>query len=208
MNSFDIILISITGVIVLIGLIFGLTKGGRFFLTLAGSVSISAFVMIPVMKIIGEQEWFVNLSKIFLGHNMLSVVFYFALLGLATFIIHFILNLLFKLIGLTVKDEKFVSHIGGLFLGLCGLSMIIYYFLFGFILKAVGSVIAEKRVASHTGGFLLGVLNCVFLLFAVLVAFDFVKDKVDVSSLNTVYDSFAYSFFRPVVSSFNAIGGK
>lgn len=164
MNSFDIILISITGVIVLIGLIFGLTKGGRFFLTLAGSVSISAFVMIPVMKIISEQEWFVNLSKIFLGHNMLSVVFYFALLGLATFIIHFILNLLFKLIGLTVKDEKFASHIGGLFLG---------------------------------------VINGALLFLAVLLVFDYMHEKVEVTSLEQIYTSFFYTYLKPVLTFVN-----
>lgn len=118
MNSFDIILISITGLIVLIGLILGLTKGGRFFLTLAGSLSISAFIMIPVMKIINEQEWFTNLANLFLGRDILSLVFYFALLGLSTLVVHFILHLIFKFIGSAVKDEKFASHIGGLFLGL------------------------------------------------------------------------------------------
>ena len=169
MNTFDIVLTVGLILVVLLGLLMGLNRGSRFLFTVYGAVSLPILCFVPVMNIINRQDWFINLSKVFLGFNWLNIV---------------------------------------VFLGLCGLSMIIYYFLFGFILKAVGSVIAEERVASHTGGFLLGVLNCVFLLFAVLVAFDFVKDKVDVSSLNTVYDSFTYSFFRPVVSSFNAIGGK
>ena len=118
MNTFDIILLSITGFIALFGLILGLTRGGRFFLTLSGSISISTFIMIPVMKIINEQQWFIDLSNLFLGHDLLNVVSYFILLTLCTLIVNSILHLVFKLVGSAVKDEKFTSHIGGLFLGL------------------------------------------------------------------------------------------
>lgn len=52
MNTFDLALITSLAVIILFGLILGLSKGGRFFLTLYGAVSISTFVMIPIIRII------------------------------------------------------------------------------------------------------------------------------------------------------------
>lgn len=169
MNIFDIVLIICLVVVVLFGLILGLNKGSRFLFAVYGATAMSILTFTPVMNLINTQDWFINLSKVFLGFNGLNIAMY---------------------------------------CGLCGLSWIIFYFLFHLILKFLGAVMSEERVASHVGGLLLGTLNCVLLLFAVLLVFDFVKDKVDVSHLDYVYNSFTYSFLRPAVSSLNGIGGK
>lgn len=118
MNTFDIIVIIALAVIIIFGLILGLSKGGRFFLTLYGSVSISTFIMIPAMSFINQQKWFVDLSKVFLGYNWLSIITYFILLAISTAVLHFILHFVLKFISLTVKDEKFTSHLGGMMLGI------------------------------------------------------------------------------------------
>ena len=114
MNVFDIVLIvSLVGT-VLLGVILGLNKGGRFFFTLCGAASLSVIITIPLLKIINQQQWFMDLSEQFLGYDRLNVTAFLILSRICSIAVFFILRLVLKFVGEILESGTFSSHIGGL----------------------------------------------------------------------------------------------
>ena len=86
---------------------------------------------------------------------------------------------------------------------LLSISSLIMHFVLHLLLKFVGRVVADEKFASHMGGLILGILNGALLLIATLLIFDFMNGKVEVTSLESVYSSFIYSYLKPVLTFVN-----
>ena len=160
---FDIVLIASLALIVILGLILGFSKGGRFFLTMYGAVSIATFVAIPTLHIINSQEWFLDVSKVFLGYDLLTVVTYFLLLGVFSVILHFVLRLILKIIGSVTKDDGFASHIGGLMLAILNGALLLMAVLvvFDFLHDKVDTSSIDNVYSSFLYSFLKPVLTLI-----------------------------------------------
>lgn len=163
MNVFDIVTIASLALIVVFGLILGLSKGGRFFLTMYGAVSIAAFVAIPTLHIINDQEWFTNVANVFLGYNLLSVVTYFLLLTVFSVVFHFVLHLILKIVGSVTRDEGFASHIGGLMLAILNGALLLMAVLvvFDFLYGKVDTTSIDNVYSSFLYSFLKPVLSLI-----------------------------------------------